>query len=217
MPELLTANGTLDALGQSLLHHVAADQLNVLLIRHGQPGPGSAVDGLLGKPLTALGRKQAKRLARRLAQVPLTQIYCSDMARSYQTAEIVAEACPETPMEPLADLREVSSFHQPGYPPARTADQRRKLAEQRAAAGRFVKRIRRQHDPGQTLAVITHGGINRLLLATLVGRPLRQLIMSDAHHTSITVVGVPEYGVVRLKLLNCTRHLPPSMIGSVNL
>lgn len=217
MTQMNSPNGTLDALGKSLLYHMAEDQLNVLLIRHGQPGPGPEEDGLLGRPLTALGRQQAARLSKRLAQVPLTQIYCSDMARSYQTAEIVAKARPETPMEALADLREVGSFHQPGSPPARTAEQRRKLREQRAAVSRFVQRIRRQHRPGQTLAVITHGGINRLLLATLVGRPLRQLIMSEAHHTSITVVGVPENGVVRLKLLNCIRHLPASMMGSVNL
>lgn len=41
--------------------------------------------------------------------------------------------------------------------------------------------------------------------------------MSDAHHTSVTVVGLGDSDSVRLKLLNCIRHSPPSMIGSVNL
>jgi hypothetical protein len=74
-----------------LMHHLKEDQLMVLMVRHGQPGRGPEIEGLIGPPLTALGHRQAQRVARRLQRIPLAHIYSSDMARSYQTAAAVAE------------------------------------------------------------------------------------------------------------------------------
>ena len=205
-----------DAAGASLLKQIRANELTVLLVRHGQPGPGLEVDGLLGSPLTALGRRQAHRVGKRLAQVPLTQIYCSDMARSHQTAHIAAAYSPGIPIEISAQLREIPAFHQPGSPPIRTPEDEQLRQQQQEAAEQFVATLRNRHGMGDVVAIITHSGINRLLIAIMAGIPLKETIPAGADHTSVTVVSIADGNSVKLKMLNCTRHLPASMIATPN-
>lgn len=81
--------------------------MNLWLARHGQAAvpPGVAI-GWTDVPLAPAGRRQARGLARRLAEIPLQRIYASDLRRSLETARPVA-AEHGLPVEATADLREL--------------------------------------------------------------------------------------------------------------
>jgi len=201
----------------SLAKLLDLQQINLLLVRHGQPGPGPDVAGLLGQPLTSLGQRQARHAAARLAPLPLTKIYCSDMARAFQTAAPLRTLRPEVAFQMRRDLREIYPFHLPHHPPARTSPQRAQLHAQREAVAGFARHLRRRHRVGDVVAVVAHHQFNRLLLATLAGLPLRRVIPMWIDHTAVTLMTLDREGRTTMRLFNCTRHLPPSMIGSQNL
>lgn len=64
----------------------------IIAVRHGETAwnADSRMQGQLDIPLNALGRLQAQRLARALADEPLDAIYASDLSRAFDTAQAVA-------------------------------------------------------------------------------------------------------------------------------
>jgi probable phosphoglycerate mutase len=66
----------------------------LLLARHGESdwNRERRWQGHADRPLTDVGRAQARRLAARLANIALDAIYASDLRRARQTAEVVARA-----------------------------------------------------------------------------------------------------------------------------
>jgi broad specificity phosphatase PhoE len=197
----------------SLGPYRTATGLTLVLVRHGEKG-GPEVDGLVGPSLTALGRRQAKRLAHRLSNERFDHIYSSDAARSYQTCEYVRAYHEGTPYTMLADLREVAGFHQRGHEPARTREHRERRARERAAVDRFVRLLREQHlKPGQAVLVIGHGNLTRLIVPTLAGLSARYNVPVAMNNTAVTVVMVELDGRVLMRLGNCTRHLPSRMVN----
>jgi probable phosphoglycerate mutase len=79
----------------------------ILLVRHGETlwNQQGRMQGQRDSPLTPTGLHQARRLARRLAQVEFVALYSSDLGRAHQTARCIAD---ETGHEIIADqgLRE---------------------------------------------------------------------------------------------------------------
>lgn len=71
--------------------------LSILLLRHGQTDANASgtIQGHLPTPLNALGREQARLLARRVGAMnpPIDVLISSDLARAAQTAEPIAAAC----------------------------------------------------------------------------------------------------------------------------
>jgi broad specificity phosphatase PhoE len=146
----------------------------LIVARHGQatydePGVGSDDGGWL----TDLGRKQATALALDLADRRVAAIWCSDMSRAVQTAEIVA-ATLGAPVRVRRDLREAAMGGFVGQPdPDALFDSifmrwldgdlaacpptaetgadvvRRMSAELESAADQFR---------GETVLVVSHGG-----------------------------------------------------------
>ncbi len=81
--------------------------MNAWLVRHGttEAPPGVAI-GWSDVPLDGRGRRQAERLARKLARASLRHVYASDLARARQTAEAIA-AKHGLPVEETPALREL--------------------------------------------------------------------------------------------------------------
>lgn len=69
--------------------------LNIYIVRHGQDEDNakSILNGHRDKPLTALGKKQAKELAQTLKklEVDFTASYVSPLKRAKETADIIAK------------------------------------------------------------------------------------------------------------------------------
>jgi len=82
---------------------LARDRLPLRFVRHGATAANAAglrCGGDLDLPLTDLGREQAAMAARQVAtmQPPVGLIVTSDLARTRETAAIIAEVIPGTPI-----------------------------------------------------------------------------------------------------------------------
>ncbi|MBD2809480.1 2,3-diphosphoglycerate-dependent phosphoglycerate mutase GpmB [Xenorhabdus sp. Vera] len=69
--------------------------LQVYLVRHGETEWNVArrIQGQSDSPLTEIGRSQAHLVAQRIKSENITHIITSDLGRTRQTAEIIAEVC----------------------------------------------------------------------------------------------------------------------------
>ncbi|HEX6256797.1 MAG TPA: histidine phosphatase family protein [Euzebyales bacterium] len=71
----------------------------LLLVRHGvTAATGHRLGGRTQAELSEAGREQARAAAARLAALPVRAVYASPLARTWQTAELVAEAVGREPV-----------------------------------------------------------------------------------------------------------------------
>jgi broad specificity phosphatase PhoE len=160
----------------------------ILLARHGETdwNREKRWQGHADHSLNERGREQARALAERLAAVPFTAIYASDLRRAYETAIVVADGSGLT-VTPMRELREVDVGSWTGlsydevkarfgdaYTQMRTRTGRGwEGGETYAEMGRRVLEamhsIAREH-PGETVLVITHSGPIRTVRAHALGQ-----------------------------------------------
>ena len=151
--------------------------MRLLLIRHGESLANAAgrLQGHLDIELSERGRLQAARIAERLAPLGIEALYTSPLGRARQTAQIVAdrlgvsleerEALMERDVGVLAGLTRDEIIERfPRYMPARTSLQQIEI-EGFEQDGVFAQRALQtlteiiERHAGQTVAVVTHGGI----------------------------------------------------------
>jgi probable phosphoglycerate mutase len=163
----------------------------ILAIRHGETAwnVGNRIQGQLDVPLNDVGRWQAGRLGAALADESISVIYTSDLARARATAEALVAADPQRTLVPDSGLRErhfgmfegmtwaeiearwpVESERwrrrDPNFGP--TGGETLTQFYERSVAA--VRRIAQAH-PGETIALVAHGGVMDCLYraATRVG------------------------------------------------
>ncbi|MES2154930.1 MAG: histidine phosphatase family protein [bacterium] len=200
----------------------------ILLVRHGETVANR--DRIIQGPridaeLSALGLRQAESLAAALANEPLGVVYSSPMARARQTATAVVRGHTVTglPVQVVPELYEMDygdfagrryddvegemeqvldawkmGFTDQSFPGGESAI----LAQHRIRP--FAQRLRDQARAA-TVAVVAHGRINRVLIATLTGAGLTRLEDFPQANASITELAVN--GDVRVERLNDTAHL----------
>jgi len=170
------------------------------LVRHGESEANAArrFAGQSDSPLTARGRRQAETVAKELAKVKFDKVVSSDLSRTRDTAEIIARA-QGVPVEIVPELREIDVGDRTGqtfdevaglpewkddgfvaWPGGETLDQ--VLARTLAAIDKLAS-----ENPGRTILVGGHGGVNRILLSHFLGI-LPRLERTPATNTSISVV-----------------------------
>jgi probable phosphoglycerate mutase len=150
----------------------------VLVIRHGETdwNVAARIQGLTDIPLNALGRQQAARLARALADETLHAVYTSDLQRARDTAAALAQAC-GAPLREDTGLRERHFGHfegatfeeiaqrwpedalrwrqrDPDFGP--TGGEALQAFFDRSVAAAY--RLAAAH-AGQTIALVAHGGV----------------------------------------------------------
>jgi broad specificity phosphatase PhoE len=76
------------------------------------------------------------------------------------------------------------------------------LAAFRGRIEQCLARIRAQH-AGQSVAVLCHGGVIRMLLALLLQQPLSSMASFDVEYASLTRIDLHPHKT-RVKLLNFT-------------
>jgi len=148
----------------------------------------------------------------------LSAVYCSNLARAWQSAEILAEPHGLSPVR-RADLRERSfglwegmTFREINekYPDDFSAWASNPLAssplggettlEVRDRVIRVVDSILRGHT-GQHVAIVAHGGVNRIILCHILGMPLENIFRIEQDYAALNIVEFWEKYPV-LKLLN---------------
>jgi len=193
-----------EAVAQPGLFPTDAFRTELLLIRHGQSAP--VVPGAADSsdpPLSDLGRRQAGALADRVGGRRFDAIYASHLARAVETASALAGERGQPVVED-PDLREVElgDWSNGGYRQRAAARDPEFLRF--VAAGRWdlipgcegdgpfrhrvmttVHRLASDH-PGQTLAVVCHGGVINAVLAEILG--IERSTFTPIENTSVTVV-----------------------------
>ena len=150
----------------------------IVAIRHGETAwnVDTRIQGQLDVPLNDTGRWQARRLAQAVAGEPIAAIYASDLLRAYDTARAVADA---TGREVVADtgLRERHFGEFEGHTwkeietrwPQESQRWRKRDLDFAPAGGESLRAFyarsveaatrRAQAHPGQTIALVAHGGV----------------------------------------------------------
>jgi 2,3-bisphosphoglycerate-dependent phosphoglycerate mutase len=165
----------------------------LVLVRHGETAWNASqrIQGFVDEPLNELGRWQAARVAQALAGEGLTRVYASDLERAYATAQAVAGACGIAPVLIDAALRErgFGVFEGLTHDEAheRWPDDARRWQAREAgftpAGGETLEAfyarcvpaataIAARH-PGETVALVAHGGVLDCLYRAATGLSLQ--------------------------------------------
>ena len=150
----------------------------LLLIRHGETAWNRAtrIQGHTDIPLSSLGQVQACRLAEALVDETIAAIYSSDLSRAQQTAQAIARPRDlDLRLDPGLRERAFGRFEglswqeiDQGYPEDAARWRRREPdfaigggESLRVFSERCLAAVRRAvaAHPGQTVAVVAHGGV----------------------------------------------------------
>ena len=206
----------------------------IWLVRHGQTAwnEQGRFCGHTDISLSTRGRRQARKLASYLQHMPISAIYCSDLSRARETAEIIvakiaSRSCRESASVSLSPTiiisptwREINfgawegltydeiaaSFaDQLGFfsdPEHYAPPQGEMLTEvlQRVMPA-LQKIVRHKHD--EAVVLVSHGGVLRGLLCTLLGMPLSHQwqVRIDTGSLSAIDVSLNENGEVLMSLV----------------
>jgi len=211
------------------------DARTVWLIRHGESegNRGGRIQGWLDLPLTELGRRQARRIAQRLASAPrIDALVASPLTRAAETAAVIGaalglpvrsdERLREYGFGPLQGLtrEEIAERYprvwgawqrnQPWAPLAGEEGEEAFHARVSAAADEAVGEL----SAGGSLAIVSHGGTQSVLLEAwlgITGRGWRTFAFDNA---SVSLAELRPNGAgrrppfnVRLHELNDVAHL----------
>lgn len=155
--------------------------IELILTRHGETleNQQHILQGQLPGTLSPLGIFQAEQLAKRLKEEALDAIVCSDLARSYDTALIIAKDHGLQP-QPTPLLREMDWGIYTGKqlddvdwlnlpPSVESVD----ALFQRASA--FVQYLK-ENNPGQRVLAVGHGAFNRAVIVCLEKKKATDMI-----------------------------------------
>jgi len=190
------------------------------LIRHGEPAEEARgrCYGSLDIALSETGRAQMAQVVEYLKGEPIAAIYSSPLSRALESARILGAAA-SSPVEVRADLREIDfgEFEGLAYAEiaARYPDLYRRwmeapteirfpdgqsFSEMRERVLRAFEKIRRDRE-GQTVAIVSHGGVNRILIAWALETPDHCLFRLAQDYAAINMLELVD-GVPSVRLLN---------------
>ena len=179
----------------------------LLLVRHGESTWNATrrIQGQLDPPLSDRGLDQARELAERLAGHQLAGFYCSDLARTRQTADEIAATVGMKPTHEQG-LREIALGAWEGKTRAELMDEFPELWERwrreptwdvvpgGEGAEPFAQRVTRtlggiheRHPRGDVLCV-THGGVIQVAILNVVGRASHGIFPFLIENCSLTVI-----------------------------
>lgn len=196
------------------------DVQRIWLARHGQTAwnEQGRFCGHTDVPLSTLGRRQARTLASQLQQMPIAAIYSSDLSRARETAKIIAKkrqieiisssAWREINFgawEGLMYAEIAASFNdQLGFftnPEHDAPPQGETLTEVLQRVIPALKEIL-HHKHDEAIVLVSHGGVIRGMLCSLLGMPLRNQwqLRIDTGSLSAIDVSIDEHGGLLISL-----------------
>jgi broad specificity phosphatase PhoE len=179
----------------------------LLLVRHGESTWNATrrIQGQLDPPLSDRGLGQARELAERLAGHQLAGFYCSDLARTRQTAAEIAATVGIEPT-PEQGLREIALGAWEGKTRVELMDEFPQLWERwrreptwdvvpgGEGAEPFAERVTRtlssihQRHPNGDVLCVTHGGVIQVAILNVVGRASHGIFPFLIENCSLTVI-----------------------------
>ncbi len=197
----------------------------LILLRHGQSqwNHEGRWQGQADAPLSELGRAQAHRVGRRLANQTIDHLYSSDLQRSADTARIIGEYLNLVPhLQPSLRETDLGSWTglttteiQQRYPDEWRAmlarqDVRRgggeSYSEVMARTTTFARSIVSLH-PGQRVLLVSHGAAIRTMITGVLGLDLAAMhSLGIAANTALTWLRY-DHGLFFLDRYNDAAHL----------
>ncbi len=200
------------------------------LVRHGATewNAQGRIQGQSNPSLNEAGRRQARRLGLRLAQVPFAEARSSDLRRCSETVAGILRGRNDVRLQEMPELREKNfgaweglTFREvearypdryrnwlragdPSFaPPGGESD-----LQLYSRADSVVDRLREARtDSDANLLVVTHGGMLRALIARLLDLPAQRMWNFRFANAGLSVVSVFDEGNAVVDLLNDTSHL----------
>jgi len=211
----------------------------IFLIRHAEPElPVRKIYlGHLDLPLSPTGVQQTEKLAKGLRSEKLTGIFCSDLLRAEQTAQILAVSqnleitrCPE--------LREINLGKWEGKSLEEIRDNYPEEYARRGAnivtycppGGESFADLRERVWPffneliattTGNIAIVSHKGVLRVILCSLANIPLDQLFTFQQNYSCVNILEQDQSGI-KIMSVNCvyeetkTGENPQELTESVN-
>ena len=202
----------------ALAHKDPPAPTRLYLVRHGQVADGHThrYHGNNDIGLSPEGERQLRQLAQELTAVPLMAVYASNLRRSQEGAACL---CQGRAFEPLVipEFREIHFGVWEGLSfteiveryPEELEGRFRDLAGFRIPGGeslldvanRALPRLKEilAGYPGQSLALVAHAGVNRVILCDALGLSFDNIFRLDQNYGCLNIIDYfPDFTVVRL-------------------
>ena len=193
------------------------------LVRHGErTNQHDVIAGRMPDVLLSdMGQEQAAQIAVRLANVPLSALWCSPQIRTQQTAQPLAERL-GLPMQISDALNELDFGEWEGKPFAEVEQEARwqpfnafrsgisapggeLMLETQTRIVAQMLRWREQYPDGH-LALFSHGDVIRAAVMYFLGMPLDLFLRLEISVASVSTLHLSEQGV-QVMCVNDTGHL----------
>lgn len=179
----------------------------IYLLRHGEVATfeRKSFNGQTDVGLTPRGIAQLEEIASRLAPHPIRAVYTSDLRRSVRGGEAIAKAC-GVPLFQTPALREKNFgvwegrtaqeislrdpegwstwLTRPDQSRPEGGETYREVAERATTALEFILK---KH-AGEEVAVVAHGGVNKVLLADALGQSPSALFRIEQKYAALNIV-----------------------------
>ncbi|MFW6135687.1 MAG: histidine phosphatase family protein [Chloroflexota bacterium] len=205
----------------------------IVLVRHGQTAWNREVRfrGRADLPLHAFGRRQARATGRYLAERwPVQAVYSSPMERAMQTAQAIAEIAAiahahQLAAEPFDGLLDIDFGEWQGHSPKELEKRHPELLRAWVNAphtvqfpgGESLDDVRDRvvpgldeviaRHPGQTVAMVGHTVVNRVLLCAVLGLGNDHFWRLQQETCAVNVFDAAPDGTFTIVALNDTCHL----------
>ena len=216
-----------------LFESPAEDITRLILVRHGRTKKNfeSRIGAREDSPLDELGKEQARRVAERLTEFPITHIFSSPICRTRETAEAIAGKLSldiefsdylieynfgvvggMTMNEIQQKYPSIHTDLQDWINQSSTDNLQRKVVPEAETFDQLEQRVQVftnfiiEHYPGKTVAAVTHLALIKAFMATLFGRTVNKPMNFIADNTSISVIDFLRKRPI-LMTFNDTRHL----------
>ena len=204
------------------------------LVRHGQTvwNTLGQTQGHGNSPLTELGIQQAKDLAEALKEYSIDIIYCSDLGRAVETAEIIGKEL-NIDIHPTESLREMGFGVWEGMPlreiekiyPESFKMWRNEPEKVHIEGGETLDMIKQRQDKlieelnkkykNKHILLVSHSVTVRVMLLSFLESHVRNIYRIKQDNTALNIVEYRNYGPVIMKM-NDTRHLKKDKTKGVN-
>jgi broad specificity phosphatase PhoE len=199
----------------------------VFLMRHAEADTnGKRFVGQWDVPLTPRGVAQAREWAERLSAVAFTAVFSSDLKRAADTAAILAGA---RTVEAVATLREIRLGRWEGRlmsdvrrrNPQAWEERGRRIDVFRPPGGESFADLRNRVVPAfehlidhvsEPVLIVSHAGVNRVLLCHLLGMPLAHLFRLGQDVAALNLIDRKE-GKPVVAALNLSPFRPEEACG----
>ena len=204
--------------------------MRILLARHGET-PWNAegrYQGQIDIPLSPVGEAQATALGERLAGVAITRAVASPLLRAQRTAQLALGAARADSLLTEPDLQEIAHGEWEGLlaseihdkDPSRLRAWREEPDTVLMPGGESLRQVLERSWRGlaraaeglgdqDTLLVVAHDAVNRVILCRVLGLPISRLWSFRQAPTTLNLLEGPDIEQLEVVRLNdCAHHTP---------